>query len=184
MDRAEAAACADDRADDDRAALTLSRQEPVLRHLIDDAVHREREEVAEHDLEDRPQPRDRRAVGGTGQRQLGDRRVEDALRPVLLVQPRRDREDAAGDRDVLAEEDHALVPFELLVEGLSDRVPELDLAVALNGRAVPPGRRKAARSRGQALLLGGLRPQTRDQGAEHGSLSLADDDLLEHPVEL
>ena len=184
MDRAEAAARADDRADDDRAALTLSRQEPVLRHLIDDAVHREREEVAEHDLEDRPQPRDRSAVGGARQRELRDRRVEDARRPVLLVQPRRDREDAAGDRDVLAEEDHALVAFELLVEGLPDRFPELDLAIAFSGRAGclrDVGRPLGHRDR---MLLDGLRPQTRDQGAEHGGLSLADDDLLEHPVEL
>ena len=184
MDRAEAAARADDRADDDRAALTLSRQEPVLRHLIDDAVHREREEVAEHDLEDRSQPRDRRAVGGTGQRQLRDRRVEDACRPVLLVQPRRDREDAAGDRDVLAEEDHALVPLELLVEGLPDRVPELDVAVALHGSA---GLRNVGRSLGHGdwpLLLGNLGPHARDQGAEHRGLSLPDDDLLEHSFEL
>ncbi len=49
------------------------------------AVHREREEVAEHDLEDRALPGDRGAVGGAGHRELGDRRVEDALGAVLLV---------------------------------------------------------------------------------------------------
>ena len=39
-------------------------------------------------------------------RRLRDRRVEDALPAELSVQPPRDPEDAAGDRDVLAEEDH------------------------------------------------------------------------------
>jgi hypothetical protein len=37
---------------------------------------------------------------GAGERELGDRHVEDALRPVLLVEPGRDREHAACDRDV------------------------------------------------------------------------------------
>ena len=40
---------------DERHAHLLLRQEPVLRRLVDEAVHREREEVAEHDLEHRPQ---------------------------------------------------------------------------------------------------------------------------------
>ena len=42
---------------------------------------------------------------------------------VLLVQAGRHREHAAGDRDVLAEEDHALVARELLVERLAERRP-------------------------------------------------------------
>ena len=36
------------------------REEPVLRRLVDEAVHRERQEVAEHDLDHRAQARDRR----------------------------------------------------------------------------------------------------------------------------
>ena len=60
VDRAEAAAGADDRPDHDRDAAPLLRQEPVLRHLVDDAVHDEREEVAEHDLDHRAEPVDGR----------------------------------------------------------------------------------------------------------------------------
>ncbi len=52
---------------------------------------------------------------------------------VLLDQTRRDREHAAGHGDVLAEEDHALVARELLVERVADRLAELDLR-----HAVPP----------------------------------------------
>ena len=89
-------------------------------------VHREREEVAEHDLDDRPQPVHRRAERGAGERELRDGRVEDALRAVLLVQAGRRGEDAAGDGDVLAEEDHALVDGELLVERVADRGAEGD----------------------------------------------------------
>ena len=101
-------------------------QEPVLRHLVDDAVHDERQEVAEHDLDHRAQPRDGRAERGAGQGELRDRRVEDPVGAVLLVQARRDREDAAGDRDVLAEEDDSVVGCERLVEGLPNRGPEVD----------------------------------------------------------
>ena len=121
VDRAELAAGADDGADHERDADLLLRQEPVLRRLVDEAVHRERQEVAEHDLDDRPEAVHRRAERRARERQLGDRRVEDALRAVLVVEARRRREDAAGDGDVLAEEDHALVGGELLVERVADR---------------------------------------------------------------
>ena len=40
---------------------------------------------------------------------------------VLVVEARRRREHAAGDGDVLAEQDHALVRGELLVERIADR---------------------------------------------------------------
>ena len=128
MDGAEPPSGPDDRADHERNAVTLLGQEPVLRRLVDQAVHREREKVSEHDLEHGSHPRDRRAVGGAGHRQLGDRRVEDALGAVLLVQAGRDREDATGERDVFAEQDHALVARELLVERVVNSLPELHLS--------------------------------------------------------
>jgi hypothetical protein len=54
MDGAEAAAGADDGTNGQGHTHLLLRQEPVFRRLIDEAVHRQREEVAEHDLDDRP----------------------------------------------------------------------------------------------------------------------------------
>ena len=51
-----------------------------LRRLVDEAVHRERQEVAEHDLDHRAQPAHGAAEGGAGERELGDRRVEHARR--------------------------------------------------------------------------------------------------------
>ena len=113
----------------ERNADLLLRQEPVLRRLVDEAVHRERQEVPEHDLDDRPQAVHRRPEGGAGEGQLGDGRVEDALRPVLVVEARRRGEDAAGDGDVLAEEDHALVGRELLVERVADGGAEGDVSL-------------------------------------------------------
>ena len=135
VDGSEATACSDDRANDHRHALRPPGEEPVLRDLVDQAVHREPEEVPEHDLEHRPEPRDRRAIGGAGQRQLGDRRVEHAARAVLLAQTDRHRKDTAGVRDVLAEQDHPLVPCELLVERRPDRGAEVEPAhVVRTGR--------------------------------------------------
>ena len=135
-------------------------QEPVLRHLVDDAVHDERQEVAEHDLDDGPQAVDGGAERGPGERELRDRRVEDALGAVLLVQARRHREHAAGDGDVLAEEDHPVVGGERLVERLAERAAEVHHvpggglrvgAPAEQGPRLPRRRRasRSARRRGQ-----------------------------------
>ena len=141
VDGAEAAARADDGADHEGDALLAAGEEPVLRRLVDQRVHRQGEEVPEHDLEHRPLARDRGAVGRTGHRELRDRRVEHPVGPVLLVQARRHGEHAARGGDVLPEEEHALVAGELLVERLAHGLAELDL----DGRAGP---RSARRSRG------------------------------------
>ena len=92
---AEAATGADGRADDERHARLLVRHVPVLRRLVDQAVHRQRHEVAEHDLDDRAQPGDGRAERRAGHRELGDRRVEDALLAELSCKPGSGHEDAA-----------------------------------------------------------------------------------------
>src|SRR3954454_14001335 len=136
VDRAEPAAGADRRADDEGHRALLVADVPELRGLVDERVHRQRHEVPEHDLEHGPQPGDRRAVGGAGERQLGDRRVEDAVGAEALLQAARYGEHAPGQRDVLAEEDHALVALELLGERVADRVAELQaLAHAANSVA-------------------------------------------------
>ena len=133
---------------DERHADLLLRQEPVLRRLVDEAVHREREEVAEHDLDDRSQAVHRRAERGARERQLGDRRVEDALGAVLVVEARGRGEDPPGDGDVLAEEDHALVGGELLVERIADGGAEGDGAASSSvQRARASGRSSSSRRR-------------------------------------
>ena len=60
------------------------------------------------------------------ERELRDRRVEDALAPVLLVQPGGHGEDATRERHVLAEEDDAVIRGQLLVERLAKGGAEVD----------------------------------------------------------
>jgi hypothetical protein len=126
VDRAELAAPADGRPQGQRDALLLVREVPVLGGLVDEAVHRERDEVGEHDLEDGAQPGCGATERGAGERELGDRRVEDAVGAVALREAGRRLEDAAGVRHVLAEEHHVLVAPELLVERLPDAALEVD----------------------------------------------------------
>ena len=75
-------------------------------------------------------PGHRGAVGGAGERQLRDRRVEHAVGPEPLVQVRRRLEHAARRGDVLAEEDDRRIALDLLGEGVADRDPELERAHA------------------------------------------------------
>ena len=136
VDRPEPPAGAARGADHDRRGAFLVREVPVLRRLVDQAVHDEREEVREHDLDDGPQARDRASVRSAGQGELRDRRVDHTMGAVLLEQPGRDREDTAGHGDVLADEHHALVALQLLVERLPQGVTELELRHAENNN--PP----------------------------------------------
>ena len=99
---------------------------PVLRRLVDDAVHRQGQEVAEHDLDHGTEPRYRRAESRSCESELRDRRVEDALSTVLLVETGSHGEHAACDGDILAEEDHAVVFGQLLVQRLADGGAEVD----------------------------------------------------------
>ena len=135
VDRAEAAAAADRGAHHERHAALLVGDVPELRGLIDEAVHRQRHEVPEHDLEHRPQPGDRGAVGHPGQGELGDRRVEDPFGAELLGQPGRGLEHAAGGGDVLAEEHDGRIALDLLGDRVADRGAELERAHARNSVA-------------------------------------------------
>ena len=144
MDSTETPARADDGPDRQGHAHLLLGQEPVLGRLVDQAVHRQREEVAEHDLHDRPESGHSRAKRGTRQGELRDGSVEHALRPILLVEPRRRREDAAGDCNVLAEENDSLVRGELFVERVANRGAESD---ASHQATSASGRCSSSRSR-------------------------------------
>jgi hypothetical protein len=67
------------------------------------------DEIGELDLADGPHPVEGRSDPDPDDRKLGQRRIDDASRPVLLVQPLRRPKDAATRADVLANEEDALV---------------------------------------------------------------------------
>ena len=131
MDRPEAAASPDGRTHHQRHAALLVRDVPELRGLVDEAVHRQGHEIAEHHLDHGTQARDRGAIGGAGERQLGDRCVEHPLGPKSSQQIGGRLEHPAGRGDVLAKEHHGGVALELLGERVADRDSELELAHGL-----------------------------------------------------
>ena len=73
-----------------------------LRRLVDELVEREREEVDEHDLDDRTKPRLRCADRDAADRGLADRRVAHALGAELVREARR-RSPGTALSHVLAE---------------------------------------------------------------------------------
>src|SRR5690606_12893823 len=79
-------------------------------------------EVGKLELEDRPQACYRSADGNAGTAQLGDRRVDHALRPEPLDKGSGYLEGAAIDADVLTHEDDALVRFHGERHRLLDRL--------------------------------------------------------------
>src|SRR5207302_3342229 len=122
----------DSRAHHERDASLLARDVPELRGLVDEAVHRQSHEVAEHDLEDGSQPGHRGPIRCARERQLGDRRVEHALRPESLEKLGGDLEHAARGRDVRAKEHYGGIALELLGEGVANRNAELEGAHGRN----------------------------------------------------
>ena len=97
------------RADRQRHLQLPARHVAVLRRLVDDLLHRERQEVLVHDLDDRAHALHRRADAGADDRHLGDRRVADALGAELVEHPLRDAHRAAHLGDVLAHDEDVLV---------------------------------------------------------------------------
>ena len=69
------------RSDRERHRHLPARHRPVLRGLVDELLHRDREEVLVHDLDDRAHALDRGADPAADDRHLRDRRVADALGP-------------------------------------------------------------------------------------------------------
>jgi hypothetical protein len=91
--------------------------------LIHEAIHRERREVDEHDLEYRLQAAERGTRREPGDRRLADRRVAHTRGAVFFRQPARHAERTAR-RDVLAQEMHGRVPRQFLVERLAQDLDE------------------------------------------------------------
>ena len=94
-------ATADGSGDDQRHAKRAAREIDVLGRHVVNRVHADSEEVDKHQLCDRPHA----GHGGAHRRAqepgLGDRRIDNALGPELVVEPGRRAKDAAIDTDVL-----------------------------------------------------------------------------------
>src|SRR6056297_333452 len=87
-----------------------------LRHLIHDLFHRDAHEIREHELDDRPRPRRRRAGRRAHEAGLADRRIPDPLLAELFVEAARYLEDAAEEPDVFAHQVDVLVALEFFAE--------------------------------------------------------------------
>ncbi len=94
----------------------------LLRSDGDEVVPRAGDEVRELHLCDRAHAHDRRARAGADDRRLGQRRVQDAPLPELLLEAERDLEGAAVDADVLADHEDALVAPHLGAQPVGDRL--------------------------------------------------------------
>ena len=138
MRRPVPAAAAHRRAHDERHRHLVVVHLAELRDPVDDLVEAERDEVAEHDLEDRPLAPQRHPGGDAEERRLADRGREDAVR-VRVAEALRDLErPAVRVEDVLAEEDDVVALGEDRVQRL---VEDLDAALPLRrgAHAATPG---------------------------------------------
>jgi hypothetical protein len=80
----------------DRGAARLAAKHVTeLRHLVEDLVHADADEVGEHQFGDRAQAGERGAAGGADDRGLGDWRVDHAQLAEARQQPLGHAEDAA-----------------------------------------------------------------------------------------
>ena len=96
--------------------------EELLRGDGHEVVPRARDEVGELHLGDRAQAHQRRAGRAADDRGLGERRVDDAPRPELLLEPERHLERSAVHADVLAEDEDARVAPHLETQRVRDRL--------------------------------------------------------------
>jgi hypothetical protein len=81
-----------------------------------------RDEVGELHLGHGAHAHNRRAGAASDDRRLGERRVDHAPRPELLLEPEGDLEGAAVDTDVLSDHEDALVSPHLLPETVGNRL--------------------------------------------------------------
>src|SRR5439155_26843680 len=86
-------------------------------------------------LADGPEACHAEADGGAEDARLGKRRVDAAVGPEPVPEPRRRAEHTAGPPDVLAHHDHVAVPCQLDVETVVDRLHDAELSQrGLRGR--------------------------------------------------
>ncbi|MNC85518.1 hypothetical protein D3C83_11220 [compost metagenome] len=125
------------RAEDERHLPLAARHVVDLRRLVADLIHDQHQEVAEHDVDDRPHAGHRGADAQAGEARLRDRRIDDPPGAEFLDQALEHLEGRARFGDVLAHEDDGRVAAHLFGNRLADGVAETDL---LGG--VPDGRRR------------------------------------------
>ena len=89
---------------------------------VHELVDAERDEVHEHDFDDRPRAGDGGADGHAGEGGFGNRGVADALGTVFFDKAARDAEGAAVGGDVLAHEEDAGVVGQGAVQGALDEL--------------------------------------------------------------
>ena len=110
--------------------------------LVDHLVHDDRQEVAEHDVDDRPHAGHRRADADAAEPGLRNRRIDDAVLAEFVDQPHQHLERRPRFRDVFAHEDDARVAAHFLSDRFLDRVAKGQLADG--GRCIkhkrPPSR--------------------------------------------
>ena len=109
-------------ADHHRHACLAAEHEADLRRLVDDLLHRERDEIRELDLEHGTHAGHRGADRRPGESQFADGSVDHALRSEALQEIARHAEGAAVHADVLPEEKDARIGFHGLREPLADRL--------------------------------------------------------------
>ena len=140
---------------------------------VDELVEGAGDEVGELHLADRPHADDRGADRAADHRLLGDRRVDHAVGPELLLQAGGHLERAAEGADVLAEQQHALVLAQRHAQRVGDRLQVGELASRRGAKrlhgAAPRPERPAARPRRRRPSSGARRAPAPPSPAPRGS---------------
>src|SRR5207248_6049855 len=93
--------------------------------LVHDLIESRKDEIAELDLGNGPQPVHRHADGGADDPGLRERRVDDAIGAELLDQSDRSAKDAAELAHVFAQHDHARIAAHLDLQRVVDRLDDV-----------------------------------------------------------
>jgi hypothetical protein len=127
--RGRAAGSAERGAEHDRDLDLAAGHVVGLGGLVDHLVHRQRDEVAEHHVDDRPHAGHGGADTDAGVAGLGDRRVDHALGAKLLDEPDQRLERMPRLGHVLADEEHARIAPHLLRDRFLHRLAVRQLAL-------------------------------------------------------
>ena len=123
---AHAAAAANARGEG--AGVTAGAAVMDFRGLLDELIHRRRDEIGELNFGHRSQAHHRAADGRSDDDAFGERRIEDAVFAVLIEQARGGFENAAGKADIFAEDEDAFIASQFLIERLGNRFNESERA--------------------------------------------------------
>ena len=97
--------------------------------LVDHLVHDERDEIAEHDVDDRAHAGHRRADAEAGETGFGNGRVDHAVGAELGGKAGEDFERRAGFGDVLAHQEDARIAAHFLGDGFLDGFAQGEFAL-------------------------------------------------------